>query len=388
MVLYFKRFQNLWHKITFLTVILFFIVSSCYPQKKFYVKDFGAIADRKFDNTAAINNCFKEAMKFDNSVVIFDKGIYILEGRINVEVVGNVRILIKGLGIETTLNFVNKDADKGFYIIGKSPNVSLGTVAIQDLVIKGPNLEVGIKNPFFDSARHMYGIGVSNIQNFEAERITVMDFYGNGIDISNKTEVRGRMEKSFHNVKIKNCKILDNWGKSSTDSYGDGIYIADCIKFEIANNIIINRIENTGWLGRAGIVIEDFTKNGTVNGNHISGYFKGVHIENSLGAIKINKNTLSDNKIGVYLWSQGKIDEKNIIVDSNKFYQNTIFDYSSQMNLNEDEFAFIVVLREKRLKEIDIIKNNKFLFNKSIRDKKSAIKSNANLEIKTNLFEN
>jgi len=327
-------------------------------------------------------------MKFDNSVVIFDKGIYLLEGRINVEVVGNVRILIKGLGIETTLNFVNKDADKGFYIKGKSSNVSLGTVAIQDLVIKGPNSEVGIKNPFFDSARHMYGIGVSNIQNFEAERITVMDFYGNGIDISNKTEVRERMEKSFHNVKIKNCKILDNWGKSPTDSYGDGIYISDCIKFEIANNIIINRIENTGWLGRAGIVIEDFTKNGTVNGNHISGYFKGVHIENSLGDIKIKKNTLSDNKIGVYLWSQGRVHEKNIVIDSNRFYQNTIFDYSSQMNLNEDEFAFIVVLREKKLKEIDIITNNKFLFNKSIKDKNSAIKGNVNLEIKTNLFEN
>lgn len=357
--------------------LLFFLVlnlTNCSAQRSFQVDDFGAKADGTFDNTESINRCIAAAIKVNNSKVIFGKGRYLCKGRLDVQFLDDHELSIVGHQ-ETTIEFSNLDLDKGIFIRGNEGKTSIGTVRLKSFRIIGPKLGIGEQNRFYNTVRHLYGIGISNINSVFIDKIEVVSFYGNGIDVSNKL-TRGKSSSCrFNIVEIKNCKISNTWGKSPTDSYGDGIYIADCNKFLISNNIIKNNFTHTFSLGRGGIVIEDYTRNGTIQRNSIIGYDRGVHIENSMGNITIANNSFKDNRIGVYLWSQGNHKlESPISLQSNKFWFEDMLGASGKHKFNDYSFMYIALLREKPLLDDDKLYNNDFILNNKISDKESAVK--------------
>lgn len=360
--------------VIFLLYFLVFFLKSCIAQHSFLVDDFGGKADGKSDNTESINKCIEAALKISNSRVVFGKGRYICKGRLNVNFLSDHQISIVGQS-ETTIEFNNLDLDKGFFIRGYENDASIGTVQLKNLRIVGPKLGNGERNRFYNTVRHLFGIGISNIRDVVIDGVEIVNFYGNGIDVSNKLTRRQSPLYRFRNVEINNCKISDTWGKSPTDSYGDAIYIADCNKFRISNNIIKNNFALTLSLGRGGIVIEDYTSNGIIKENSIIGYDRGVHIENSLGNITIVNNSFKDNRIGIYLWSQGNNkSESPISIQSNKFWFEDMLRGSGKLKFNDDSFMYIAILREKLLLASDKLFNNNFILNSKISDEKSAVK--------------
>lgn len=350
------------------------MLKSCTAQHRFQVDDFGAKADGTFDNTESINKCIAAAIKINKSKVVFGKGSYLCKGRLDVQFLNDNQLSIVGEP-GTTIEFSNLDLDKGIFIRGNENKTSIGTVRLENFRIVGPKLGNGAQNSFYNTVRHLYGIGISNIKDVFIDRVEIVHFYGNGIDISNKL-TRGKSSLyRFHNVEINNCKILETWGKSPTDSYGDAIYIADCSKFLISNNIIRNNFVHTLSLGRGGIVIEDYTSNGTIQRNNIIGYHRGIHIENSFGNINIDNNSFKDNRIGIYLWSQGDNKaESPISIRSNKFWLEDMLEGSGNLKFNDDSLIYIAILREKFLSGRDKLFNNNFILNSKILDEKSALK--------------
>ncbi|WP_367329720.1 hypothetical protein [Sphingobacterium multivorum] len=362
------------HKnISFLLYFLVFIFKSCFAQNSFQVDDFGAKADGIFDNTESINKCIAAAIKINNSKVVFGNGNYLCKGRLNIEFLNDHQLCIVGQP-GTTIEFSNFDLDKGLFIRGNENKISVGTVRLENFKIVGPKLGNAAKNSYYNTVRHLYGIGISNIKDVFIDRLEIVNFYGNGIDVSNKLTRKQSSLYRFRNVEIKNCKILDTWGKSPEDSYGDAVYVADCNKFLISNNLINNNFELTLSLGRGGIVIEDYTSNGIIQGNKIIGYDRGIHIENTFGSINIINNSFKDNRIGIYLWSDGNNKaEVPIAIQSNRFWFENIIKRSDSLNFNDDKFMYIAILREKFLLGRDKLFNNNFILNNKIFDEKSAV---------------
>jgi len=375
-------------KIILLIILLQFILKSCVAQDRFYVNSFGAKADGIFDNTEAINKCFMVALQKSNSVVIFGKGKYRCQGRLNVEFKADNQLTIQGESVATSIKFDNLNIDRGFFITSNKKSFGKGEILLRNLKITGPGLGVGKENKFYNSVRHLYGIGISNIKSVEIDGVEVRGFYGNGIDISNK-ESRSINKVKFQKVEIKNCNIVDVWGCSPSDSYGDGIYLSDSYNFVFLNNTINNGFKYTGSLGRGGIVIEDFTKNGVIYGNNISGYDRGIHIENSLGNITIKGNTLLDNRISFYLWSSGiNSNEQPVNIKFNNFRSNIISSYLDKIALRNKDRSYIAILREIPIDKLDIIEKNKFFFDDSINTKSKAVKGNNRLSLLDNSFKN
>ncbi|WP_181390618.1 right-handed parallel beta-helix repeat-containing protein [Sphingobacterium athyrii] len=373
-------------KIIFLIIIFEIVLKSCTAQDHFYVNSFGAKGDGVSDDTEAINNCFMAALQCSNSIVVFGKGNYRCHGRLNVEFKVDNKVTIQGESVATRILFDNLDIDRGFFIRSDVKSFGKGTILLRNFKIIGPALGLGKKNKFFNSLRHSYGVGISNIKNVEIDGIEVNGFYGNGVDISNK-ESRAVSKLGFQKVEIRNCNIVNVWGYSPSDSYGDGIYLSDCNNFAILNNNINNGFKHTESLGRGGIVVEDFTKNGIIYGNIISGYDRGIHIENSLGNIALKGNRFLDNRVSFYLWSNGlNNSERPVNIQSNYFRSSIISSYLDKVALKNKDRAYIVILREKPIDKLDKIENNKFLLDASINNKSNAIKGNTSLSLLNNSF--
>ncbi|OOG15670.1 hypothetical protein BWD42_24275 [Sphingobacterium sp. CZ-UAM] len=384
MVLYNKGTAVLSTALIFFLVGLIFTLKRCSAQDIFKVDDYGAIADGKFDNTESINKCIVAALRVKNSKVVFGKGKYLCQGRVDINFKNDHNIIVQG-NSETVIEFNNVDLDRGFLISGVKNHRTIGSIRLENFKIVGPQLGKGIHNRFYNTVRHLYGIGISNIKNVAISGIDVIRFYGNGIDVSNKLSRVDSSLYRFQNVNINNCKVLDTWGKSPTDSYGDGIYLADCNTFQIYKNIIKNCLEDNCSPGRGGIVIEDFTRNGIIKENVIVGYDRGIHIENSLGNIEIHHNSFIDNRIGVYLWSQGGDNERPISILSNEFSLKTILN-NSKLQFSENNFMYIALLRQKELRERDKLFDNDFSLNSRIKNGRTAVNAGKFLSIQKNRF--
>src|SRR5690606_16285860 len=243
-----------------LILVSIFCVSGVFSQSKFNVLDFGAFGDGKRDDTKAINDCIIEALRHGNSVVMFPSGVYLCNGgvRINMDIQTlELRGEVKN-ELPPVLVFANKDISRGVSVVGKQSKKSTGSFTIKNIHLKGSIMGTGKDNIFYNTVRHQYGLGIQNIANVSIERCVVEDFYGNGIDVSNKLTRFREETSSFKHVVIKNCQIINCWGKSPTDSYGDGIQIADCNNFILVNNVIDNIVKISEEHGRAGIVVEDY----------------------------------------------------------------------------------------------------------------------------------
>lgn len=367
-----------------LMIVLLFFSTLSFCQKVFNVLEFGAKGDGINDDSKAINDCILMALKEDSSVIYFPKGTYLCMRRINLEVTRNQTIVLEGNSsskVKPLLTFKNVDQDKGIYARGNNLENSLGNVKIINLRLEGPGLGIGKNNSYYNTVRHMYGIGASNLAFFSVIDCEVVSFYGNGIDVSNKVTRRKGASSRFINVDIRDCYIIDCWGKSPTDSYGDGVYLADCLKFSVINNVIQNNQKRMGELGRAGLVIEDFTSNGEVSRNEIDGYSRGIHIENSLGGLVVSNNKILNNSIAVLLWSDGiNSQEDNVIIENNILSSRLL-----KGNKKKDKIIVLKIERKGNVVSKDIVRNNILKMNGFSYNELDLIKVNST---NTNIYSN
>ncbi len=336
---------------------LSFLSTSLKAQQLFNVKDFGAKGNGLVDDSKAINACFERASNYDHAEIIFPAGSYQCKSRLDLPIVGDRKIKIRGdRNNSTILFFTDININKGISIAGMPKDDAEGSVQISHLIINGPKTKHANGHPFSGSVRHMFGIGVSNIRNIDIESCDVTNVYGNGIDISNKASRVASEKSRFRNVTIQNCNIINCWGKSPTDSYGDGIYISDCLSFNLKNNTVENNREEDSPYGRAGIVIEDYTANGYISQCKINGYDRAIHVENSFGNIKITRNKMIGNITSIVLWSDGiRGAEGNLYVENN-ILSSTLF-FNNNRNSSK-EILVVKVQRKGRPKSKDIFRGN------------------------------
>jgi parallel beta-helix repeat protein len=73
--------------------------------------------------------------------------------------------------------------------------------------------------------------------------------------------------------------VIEGTGGSGSD--GDGIYIADCQRFHIADNQVTGALRT----GASGIEIGGSSNNGIVTNNIVAGCWQGIHVTDSVGTV-------------------------------------------------------------------------------------------------------
>lgn len=360
----------------FILILLFLSKVTVAQNKIFYVNSYSTNLKDGQSDDVKIQRCIDDALLNESSTVILSDGDFNLLNTINIDVSNGQNILFKG-GENTVLKHINADVGVCINVMG-APNLSRGSVNIESLKLIGPNIGIGKKNIFFNTVRHLYGIGVSSVNKIQINNCQIINFYGNGIDISNK---RDRFNlQPINKLLIKNTSVINSWGKSPSISYGDGIYISDCKMFEVDNCIIINETTNYNPYGRSGIVIEDEVFDGTIKNCIVSGYNNGIHVENNLGKTIITNNILKNNLINIYCWNDYN---SSLLIDKNKFYQNIkTSEYKAQKLLNID------IKRNPNLSSNDTIINNLFynLRKSEFKDLKSKVSIKGNVIFKDNII--
>ena len=138
---------------------------------------------------------------------------------------------------------------------------------------------------------------------------------------------------SIINNTFLNCSIR----KITNDTAGDAVYIRTTDKAVIKNNRV--SLDDTIQIGRCGICFELRTQ-GDIIGNDISGYDRGIHVENCDDrAINIINNKVNRCVSALLLW--GNANSKILV--SNNVFSNKDMDYSNPNNNTPLTYARAIV---------------------------------------------
>lgn len=103
--------------------------------------------------------------------------------------------------------------------------------------------------------------------------------------------------------KLKNSLFTNVAGNpfDYVDNHGNGVYVHSTAKYDISNNLFVNK---SSRIGTVGICIEDnLTGSGVITNNLITGYDRAIHVELISGTATIDSNKLIGNLSGVVLWN-------------------------------------------------------------------------------------
>ena len=138
---------------------------------------------------------------------------------------------------------------------------------------------------------------------------------------------------SIINNTFLNCSIR----KITNDTAGNAVYIRTTDKAVIKNNRV--SLDDTIQIGRCGICFELRTQ-GDIIGNDISGYDRGIHVENCDDrAINIINNKVNRCVSALLLW--GNANSKILV--SNNVFSNKDMDYSNPNNNTPLTYARAIV---------------------------------------------
>ncbi|MBB5647473.1 right-handed parallel beta-helix repeat-containing protein [Pedobacter cryoconitis] len=280
------------------------------PVKIYNVKDFGAKGNGIADDYSAIQKCINEALKDQNSRVVFPAGKYkISKGLIahylnnNFEMTGEIKNneypVISCTALMSVLS-----------IRGYLETQATGTVSISNLNLQGGfgAYHYSASNQFINTNNWFCGLSVTDKKSAKIKNVKVSDIYGQGIYISATKQVGIPLTSRFNDVSILNCKVINCWGYNpKADDYGDGIYIADVSSAVIKNNLVKNDFSITKQLGRCGIVLEFMAEKCTISNNNIFGYDRGIHLEADYGGHLISQNTIWGTDMGIVLFNNNEI---------------------------------------------------------------------------------
>jgi hypothetical protein len=170
-------------------------------------------------------------------------------------------------------------------------------------------------------------ICLEDFKSYFIDNNIIEDVYGSGINISNKmfSYINGPVE--VHHNLIKNV-----WGlvyKPTTSGYdytGDGINFQGLKDGICQYNIVNNDVSITKQFGRIGIgACSEHTMNTECSYNMVSGYDRGIHIENGLGGYKIHHNRLTGSETG-------------IVFDGNPSYRDALYLPPDDINYHQCPF--------------------------------------------------
>lgn len=202
-----------------------------------------------------------------------------------------------------------------------------------------------------------------DIQTLHANNVTIRDFYGNGIMLSNYGELP---EQGVQSPRITNCKLLNVWQWHAPDDAGDAIMLWHAANPVVENNVIFNDMAFTRWMGRCGLVLEHLTSNASVKDNLIGGYARNIHIELTLGGHEIVRNRLLSSDIGiVFNEPRGGIYDlppsQPVTIKDNYFEYKREFAQYRSLQFGGRR-AFIDFTTPSPLLEGSVISDNKMLF--------------------------
>lgn len=299
-----KLFRNI------AAICLVIAMSSCFiaGANTYSVKDFGAAGNGIKDDFDAFQQCFKAAAKQPQSVILIPFGTYVISDNIILDHVAG-QIEIKGVlkGTEQPV-LLQKSFKSGIVISGlRNGKTAKGSIKISNLKIQGQRIPYSPSHPYINTARHIYGISITDAYTATITNVTISDIYGRGINIFDSQTATLDDNERFENVVVENNKILNCWGYNpERDDYGDGIYIACVKKASIKNNQVINDIRIVKELGRGGIVLEEKSQDCVVQNNTIEGYDRAIHIENDYGGHYISGNRIQGSDLGLLSYNLKK----------------------------------------------------------------------------------
>jgi len=263
------------------------------------VKDYGPVLQK------AVN----EIAKAGKGTIKIKYGIYPVLTQVTLEKkTGSLDIVVTGVKNAKGKLPVLKDADStraphGFFQFhGNAAKPEL-TITISNIELVGNNIPYSPSHPFFGKPTLIYSHALSglNVRTMKVENVTIRNFYGRGIMIGNyfnrKYDRRHRAESPI----VRNCKILNVWGFSRKDDAGDGVEFISAHKPVVENNVILNNLPDSKYMGRCGVVLEHNTENAIIRNNVIGGYSRNIHVECDWGGHLIEKNKFSQSSVAVQL---------------------------------------------------------------------------------------
>ena len=340
-------------------------------EKIFNVKDFGAISNDKKDDSEAIQKCINEAVKYPNSKILFESGVYIINKTLQLDYTRSILTLC-GAIVGNSLTELHSTSEKNIIgVKGFYSNPSTGTFNILNIKIIGNNTPYSTKHTKANKPHWNAAIGITDMKNVNINNIIIENFYGQGIYIAS-TVVNADNDDRFSNVEITNSKILNVWGfHPKGDDYGDAIYLANVSNGLIKNNYIKNQINKTKQLGRSGIVLEYFTENiKLVNNQIIEGYDRPLHIENTLGGHIIENNIFQGSDLGVVIVENLNKSYKPTIITNNKITNTNLWkDIKVTKSYGEGNFGdrSLVYILTNNIENLSLIflKSNKITIDKN-----------------------
>lgn len=266
------------------------------------VKDFGAKGDGKTDDTQSIANCFKNAEKNNISEIFFPEGKYMISNTLDfflskgeLKIIGESKDKVKIQNISSTSVL----SIRGYY---QTP--SQGKVTILGITLTGSFPIFSESNKFINKSKFYQGIYIGDLEVVEIRDVKVENIYGEGVSVSTTKISDKEASAQIKELIIENCEFINCWGYDpKSDSYGDGIYLANIRKGKLINNKIYNDFNITHQLGRAGIVVEYLCSNIDISNNTIFGYDRGIHIEDDLGGHNITGNKILGSDLGIVVFN-------------------------------------------------------------------------------------
>lgn len=266
------------------------------------VKDFGAKGDGKTDDTQSITNCFKNAEKNNISEIFFPEGNYIISNTLDfflskgeLKIIGEAKDKVKIQNISSTSLL----SIRGYY---QTP--SQGKVTILGITFTGSFPTFSENNKFINKSKFYHGVYIADLEGVEIKNVKIENIYGEGISVSTTKISDKEPLAQIKELIIENSEIINCWGYDpKSDSYGDGIYLANVRKGKLISNRIYNDFNITHQLGRSGIVIEYLCSNIDITNNTIFGYDRGIHIEDDLGGHNITENKILGSDLGIVVFN-------------------------------------------------------------------------------------
>lgn len=312
-------------------ILFFHFAFLIYSQsKEVNINNFKVYGNDKLDDTSNFDVAIEYIVKNGGTLYI-PKGEYFLDNkrRIRNGVNNNSYIFLVSNNFKIKLDkeavIYYKNDFKGFrFRTTQNPNdktVNKSEIEIEGGIIDGSDNYVSKTK----GDPNIWGFVGETLKIFKVKNMTVKNLYGTaaiGAGFNDYVEVTGN---SFQNVTGNPIDYIDN--------HGNGIYIANTKSYEVKNNTIINNIEKTKRLGTVGICIEgEKIGDGTISGNTVTGYDRGIHVEHTSGTSTILSNHLIGNSSGVVLWDNNgykQIVDSNIITNKGLLKNNKPILYTS-----------------------------------------------------------
>lgn len=303
-------------KIKFL-VVLFLFLSRCFAQEnEFSITSFGVSGSDKNDDTQLFDKAI-EHIAIKGGILYIPAGEYILDQKVRqrrgVNNTSYIFLVQKDFIIKMHKNakLIFKNAFKGFrFRSTQDPNKN--TISKLNIIVQGGKIDASLNNNYMNTNNpEIWAFVGEYFKSFTVTDLSIENLYGTaGIASYNNT-----------NFTALNNMLINVTGNPNdyTDNHGDGIYVSNTSNYTIRNNQIKNSQRRHNRLGRIGVCIEyEQSKNGIIDGNEVSGYDRGIHIELIKGTATIINNKLEANLSGIVLWNNYKFKQiiKNNIISN------------------------------------------------------------------------